>query len=291
MKHRILLTAALAWAPALTQAMDFVVPVTEAQPVQPAKPATVITSRVIADPDDQPPAAFTRTKTFSAPDMVAFVAKAAPGPRLGVSTSAVPSVAATQLGLKHGLVVDHVQPDSPAAEAKLQEQDILLQVNDQLLFNQEQLSQLLAYYGEGKEITLQLLRKGERTTATCKVRMLAQADVPDQVADTLRLALRGIESGGVMIGDTAKDLDAIQTKFGALQTKVIDLGSAFATIRTPDGIQLKVDTREGKRHLIIQDKDGKVQFEGPLGTDEDRDAIPEAYRATLKLLHGAGIDD
>jgi serine protease Do len=54
---------------------------------------------------------------------------------LGVETSQVPTVVSEQLGLSKGLglVVEYVVPDSPAAVAGVQQNDILKMLNDQIL--------------------------------------------------------------------------------------------------------------------------------------------------------------
>ncbi|PYJ23106.1 MAG: hypothetical protein DME99_03820, partial [Verrucomicrobia bacterium] len=81
---------------------------------------------------------------------------------IGVETSQVPSVVSEQLGLAKGLglVVDYVAPDSPAAAAGIQPNDILKMLNDQILIEPSQLRKLLQTYSEGTDVTLTILRKG-----------------------------------------------------------------------------------------------------------------------------------
>ena len=64
---------------------------------------------------------------------------------LGVDTSQVPTVVSEQLGLAKGfgLVVDYVEPNSPAATAGVQQNDILKMLNDQILIEPSQLRKLL----------------------------------------------------------------------------------------------------------------------------------------------------
>jgi S1-C subfamily serine protease len=64
---------------------------------------------------------------------------------LGVDTSQVPTVVSDQLGLAKGfgLVVDYVEPNSPAATAGVQQNDILKMLNDQILLEPSQLRKLL----------------------------------------------------------------------------------------------------------------------------------------------------
>src|SRR5262249_53517759 len=64
---------------------------------------------------------------------------------LGVETSQVPPVVSEQLGLGKGLglVVDYVEPNSPAAAAGVQQNDILKMLNDQIVIEPSQLRKLL----------------------------------------------------------------------------------------------------------------------------------------------------
>src|SRR5262252_8147355 len=90
---------------------------------------------------------------------------------LGVETSEVPSVVAEQLGLAKGfgLVVDYVVPDSPAAAAGVQQNDILKMLNDQILLEPNQLRKLLQTFSDGTDVTLTILRKGQEQKITVKL--------------------------------------------------------------------------------------------------------------------------
>ena len=96
---------------------------------------------------------------------------------LGVETSEVPNVVSEQLGLAKGfgLVVDYVVPDSPAAAAGVQQNDIIKTLNDQILTERDQLAKLIRSYSEGTTVTLTLLRKGKEE----KIRVtLTKKEVP-----------------------------------------------------------------------------------------------------------------
>src|SRR5438093_6736674 len=90
---------------------------------------------------------------------------------LGVETSQVPDVVSEQLGLPKGLglVVDYVVPDSPAAAAGVQQNDILKMLNDQILTEPDQLAKLVRSFSEGTNVTLTLLRKGKEQKVTVKL--------------------------------------------------------------------------------------------------------------------------
>jgi serine protease Do len=96
---------------------------------------------------------------------------------LGVETSDVPNVVCEQLGLPKGfgLVVDYVVPNSPAATAGVQQNDIIKMLNDQILTEPDQLAKLVRSYSDGTNVTLTLLRKGKEEKVTVK---LTKKEVP-----------------------------------------------------------------------------------------------------------------
>jgi hypothetical protein len=98
---------------------------------------------------------------------------------LGVETSDVPRVVSEQLGLAKGfgLVVDYVVPDSPAAAAGVQQNDIIKMLNDQILTEPDQLSKLVRSFSEGTNVTLTVLRKGKEEKISVK---LSKKEVPQE---------------------------------------------------------------------------------------------------------------
>src|SRR5205809_5998960 len=92
---------------------------------------------------------------------------------LGVETSQLPTVVSEQLGLSKGLglVVEYVVPDSPAAAAGVQQNDILKMLNDQILIEPSQLRKLLQTFSDGTDVTITILRKGQEQKITVKLAM------------------------------------------------------------------------------------------------------------------------
>lgn len=90
---------------------------------------------------------------------------------LGVITSGASPAMRAQLNLGKGvgLVVESVEPNTAAATAGIQPQDVLEKLNDQLLINTEQLTALLRTMKAGDEVTVTVLRKGERQTIKAKL--------------------------------------------------------------------------------------------------------------------------
>lgn len=90
------------------------------------------------------------------------------GPWIGIAMEPVQDVVRAQLSLApgEGIVIGHVAPESPAANAGLQPNDILLRFEDQILVEPSQLRKLIAMKKAGDSVKLTYLRKGERKDAS-----------------------------------------------------------------------------------------------------------------------------
>src|SRR4051794_5412108 len=113
------------------------------------------------------------------------------GAYLGVSTNPAPQSLRQQLQLPKGvgLVVEFIEPKSPAAEAGLKQYDVLHKVDDQILVNEQQLAVLVRSHNPGEDVKLTVFRDGKSQTLTAK---LAEKELPP--LDLLRLGeLRDLE--------------------------------------------------------------------------------------------------
>jgi len=90
---------------------------------------------------------------------------------LGLSPTPIAEAVADQLPIAKGtgLLVATVLADSPAAQAGLQKNDVLLRFDDQILTNPEQLVTLVRIKKPGDEVKLTYFRKGKEGTATVKL--------------------------------------------------------------------------------------------------------------------------
>jgi membrane-associated protease RseP (regulator of RpoE activity) len=99
--------------------------------------------------------------------------QAAPKDRswLGVSIEEGTEALESQLGLAPGagLVVTYVTPDSPAAKAGLEKNDVLVELEGQLLVHPAQLRKLIQVRKEGDTIELVFYRAGKKQTASATV--------------------------------------------------------------------------------------------------------------------------
>lgn len=99
---------------------------------------------------------------------------------LGVDVSQASPTTRDQLKLPRGvgLNVDAVHNDGPAKAADIQQHDVLEKLNDQWLVNPQQFYTLCRGMKAGDEVTLSLIRQGERKTVKAKLEEREQPIVP-----------------------------------------------------------------------------------------------------------------
>jgi hypothetical protein len=240
---------------------------------------------------------------------------------LGVETSEVPSVVSEQLGLAKGfgLVVDYVVPDSPAAAAGVQQNDILKMLNDQILIDPSQLRKLLQTFQDGTTVTLTLLRKGQEQKITVK---LTKKEMPrhsfmpgmpgfengwdmgefkeqmQNFKEQLKEQLgeqRGVIRDAVMRAreearrardEARRAADQVRihsSHAGAFATTKIDIGKAQIVFSDDKG-EMKLEKVDGKKILTAKDPQGKLLFSGPVETKEDIDKLPPDVRERYQKL-------
>lgn len=124
---------------------------------------------------------------------------------LGVSVGNVAEAVRHQLKLPRGagLTVQNVANESPAAKARLERHDVLQKVDDQWLFNADQLTRLIRSYEPGDSVELTVLRGGnsESLTATLVEHEVADAVVWDPFAGAGQHGGFGMMGGGGGMGE------------------------------------------------------------------------------------------
>ena len=117
---------------------------------------------------------------------------------LGVTLKAVSREVAEHLGLDdgRGLMIDTVQKDSPAEKAGLAPRDIVLKIDDQIIFSLEQLKKLVASIKPGTGITIQRIRKGKTGTVKAALGGTAQRSWGRRGAEEVQMWRRFLAPGG-----------------------------------------------------------------------------------------------
>lgn len=218
---------------------------------------------------------------------------------LGVTGSPVTAALSEQLKLPRGIgmLVDFVEPKSPADEAGVKQYDVIHKLDDQLIVNAHQLAVLVRIHKPGDEITLTLIHQGESKPAKAKLiekEVMALddrtpwgmpsgpwehaegADVAYAPASFWRSAAAGLQ-GGSMVNPFPYDLVNIN-----FQLQTADENGSLTVTQDKSG-----------RRLLAKDKAGKTIFDGPIDTPEQRSALPPDLQEKLKrmpinpVLHGA----
>lgn len=230
---------------------------------------------------------------------------------LGVETAPVSRTLAAQLGLGRdtGLVVVRVSDKSPAAEM-LKEDDVLTKLDDQILVNQPQLGVLVRSKKEGDEVRLTVMRGGKEMNLRVK---LGSHEVPKFAGDMFFQNGPGSWGGAISIpgglarlrelpgmdDDHARDVlrllgrehqnflarpnVRIFRRDGGEGSTILDLPNSNITYSDDEGsIEIKAD--EGKRELTVKDAKGKVTFQGPINTEEERKKLPPEVRKQIEKL-------
>jgi hypothetical protein len=208
---------------------------------------------------------------------------------LGVYASRPSPALQAQLKLSkdQGLLVEELQPESPAAKAGLQQYDILLKGNDKPLGSLEDLMQLIDRVKEGK-LTLDLLRAGkpETVTVTPAKRPANEAGLMGELRIPESTTFSGVirnETGGptiTVVRPGAQILPAgpMTARPAPMTMEVIVRAKASLA----DGSKVEITRRDGEplRVVVTRDKD---KWEG---TFDDLSKIPEKLRPEVeKLLH------
>jgi serine protease Do len=230
---------------------------------------------------------------------------------LGVETSEVPRVLSEQMGLPRGfgVVVDYVVPNGPAATAGVQPSDIIRMLNDQQIVDPGQLGKLIRSFAEGTSIDLTLMRKGKETKVSVKLgkkdmpmghgpfgfeqewnfddldKMKFDFKAPDMTA--VREAVARAKDQAMRARDevqrAARGLRIVTTDDGLTKSTRIDLGKATITFSDDQG-ELKMENVNGRKMLTAKDAQGKVLYNGPIETAEDRANLPENVRQRFEKL-------
>jgi len=146
-------------------------------------------------------------------------AKKEPMTWLGVASDSVSPEIGAQLPVQEGvgLIVRHVVPESPAARAGLEVNDVLVGFGDQILTNPEQLRTLVRIKKEGESVTLRYLRKGHEMSGEAKL-------------ETKQLEING--TGAIELG--AENLK-VEELLNELNDRAATIAVAKQITVTPDG--------------------------------------------------------
>jgi hypothetical protein len=213
---------------------------------------------------------------------------------LGLQIAALPEVAKRQLNVEHGLAVEDVLVDSPAAKAEIKKYDILVKAGDTPLKEHRDLVKAVDA-SQGKELTITIIRGGKdqtvRVIATKRPTTETKTDVwktlrakrpeLDDEIKKLELALEslkgkvGKDGVGLLFAKPAVVAPKFDFKFPEITAKGWKL-------EIPKDMSIQIN-KQGSQPAKIHVKQGDKEWDV---TDDKIDELPEEIRKHIQQLHG-----
>lgn len=237
---------------------------------------------------------------------------------LGIYATKVNPNVSHQLKLTENLYlnVELVAKNSPAEKAGIQKFDLLLQMNDQILVNQEQLKYLVRSKMPTDEVILTLLRQGKKQKITVKLgeTNLTEEDPlrnsglsnrfpqydpfgmdsflhdPQNLQDLIeRHSRQPFLHFNQNRGRHRKILPPAQSDDEPLHPKAniesfSKQTSQSQVMITDEEGTLEWTEKDGQKSLRATDPTGKVLFDGPIDTKEDRKGLSKNLKSRLENL-------
>ncbi|MCZ6673902.1 MAG: PDZ domain-containing protein [Verrucomicrobia bacterium] len=236
---------------------------------------------------------------------------------LGVETSRVSNALRNHIDIPDGvgLTIDHVAEGSSAEKAGLQQYDILLNLNDQIIINQEQLSTLIQSKKPGDTVKIEVLRKakklnfkvklGEKEATkyhrfrhNLKMPFMPQHSMPAKghwdfnfnMEEFGKRMEEFVEHAAEMGNKALQYLPEIiierEEEDGTKRITTIGKGQKRVSI-AHENLIATMETKDGKKHYTISEKDGeKVEtlYEGEELTEDEIAKFPDNVQAIIKRL-------
>lgn len=208
---------------------------------------------------------------------------------LGVETTRVGATLGKQLGLDRGigLIVARVVPDTGAAEV-LEKHDLLVKFEDQLLVSSDQLGVLVQSKEPGTAVELTVVRDGEEQVVTAvlserksKSFMIKQGSMALPSSSNMsREELKGLfgdmkaDGKGIFIERHGDDTASI---------RVMNINHGTVVFTDEDGTVKLISDGDGRRLVVVDEDDNEI-FNGPVESDEQREALSDAVKMRLKKV-------
>jgi membrane-associated protease RseP (regulator of RpoE activity) len=214
-----------------------------------------------------------------------------PSTYMGVVIEPVPDVLRDYIDLPKGvgLLFSHIAPESPAARAGLEDNDIIVTFDGQLIVNYSQLATLIDLRGPGEPIPMTILRKGEEMELTVTLekrvagagrqssapRAPAVPGLPDLPA--LPDPLTGEEVGAFMErieewipGSVSVHIDEnqqVHVDLGELRENLHDLRAKLKGMNAPEAVpEIRREYGDlGARTTIVHVQDRNVNYSSDQG--------------------------
>jgi hypothetical protein len=211
---------------------------------------------------------------------------------IGIATSPIPTVLRDQLKLEKGsgLVVDRVDPESPAEAAGIKPSDVIQKLDDQVLINPHQFGVLVRTLKADVEVKLSIIREAKPQTINVKP-VEKELAVLDEAAAYGPAGVWRDAQGFTGGADAAKRYGGGGGQYTITKPNKNGGGGEFFTFT--DRAQVVTDNGEmvttttvgpnGERRVHAIDKaTGKIIFDGAIDTEEQKLALPKEVADQVK---------
>jgi hypothetical protein len=214
---------------------------------------------------------------------------------LGVQVAVVPELAKRQLAIEHGLAVEDVAPESPAAKAEIKKYDILIQAGDTPLKNVGDLIKSVEA-AKGKQIVITLKRDGQSRKVEATAEQRAK-DYPHATAARWKLDPQSSKFSAE-IKELEEAMEKLKAKAGregfgmwfakpAIVAPRIDVRTKEETTKTlkvdfPKDLSVQIN-KQGNEPTKIHVKRGDQEWDV---TEDKLGDLPEDIRTHVLMMLG-----
>ena len=225
------------------------------------------------------------------------------GPRLESAAVPVPAGVGIQVGF--------IDPKGPSV-GKVEEGDILTRLDDQVLFNADQFRALVRTRKPGDKVKLTLVRecephvieltlgarpedKGGARAGRAGVTVVPGGTIPPEVLRQLQEMQSGLIPPPARSPRPSADpsRDGSASRSSSSHSFSFSFGNgakSSSTSMASDGEgTVSLEEKDGKKHAVVKDRDGKTVFEGDVTDKSAVEKLPADVRRRLKLVEGKGF--
>jgi predicted nucleic acid-binding Zn-ribbon protein len=130
----------------------------------------------------------------------------------------------------------------------------------------------------------------ESVRAAVEAAKAQASDEADRAREEVRRAGEEARRAGEQARQAARQLRIVTVNSGATKSTKIDLGNATITYSDDKG-ELKLQKVDGKKVLIAKDAQGKLLFQGPIETEQERAKIPPEVRQRYEKLEDQDLPE